>query len=135
MIMETRKCRICSEEKPITHYQKNRSQQIINGKIYPALYRSECKVCRSAGGRADSSAAQKIMKKMKMKRPELGTPCDNCGKTTQKLVFDHCHETNVFRGWLCYQCNTSIGNLGDNIEGLERALNYLKRVYNVPVIV
>jgi len=39
---------------------------------------------------------------------------------------DHDHETGEVRGILCTKCNTGIGHLGDNIEGLERALYYLK---------
>ena len=42
------------------------------------------------------------------------------------LSVDHCHETGDVRGLLCFKCNTGIGKLGDNIEGLERALKYLK---------
>jgi len=40
---------------------------------------------------------------------------------------DHCHETGEFRGWLCKQCNTGLGNLGDNLESLKRAVNYLSK--------
>jgi hypothetical protein len=29
------------------------------------------------------------------------------------------------RGLLCSACNTGIGLLGDNVEGLQRAMNYL----------
>tara|TARA_R110000803_G_C11804555_1_gene299859 strand:+ start:66 stop:566 length:501 start_codon:yes stop_codon:yes gene_type:complete len=39
---------------------------------------------------------------------------------------DHDHSTNEVRGILCTGCNTGLGHLGDNIEGLERALYYLK---------
>lgn len=39
---------------------------------------------------------------------------------------DHVHGTDIFRGWLCGQCNTGIGMLGDNIEGLGRAIAYLE---------
>ena len=124
--MQTKECRICGIKKPLLDFHKCSNEKIINGKVYPARYRSECKQCRRVGGKAHSSAAKKIMDKDGIKRPSLGTPCDNCGKTDQKLIFDHCHETGKFRGWLCYQCNTAIGNLGDNIEGLTRALNYLK---------
>jgi hypothetical protein len=56
-----------------------------------------------------------------------GTTCDCCGRTTQKLEFDHCHDTKTFRGWLCRQCNTGIGLLGDNAAGLEQALKYLQK--------
>ena len=59
------------------------------------------------------------------KAPE-GTPCSICGKTDRRMVFDHCHEKEVFRGYLCDPCNRSMGVLGDNIEGLLRCVNYLQ---------
>ena len=46
------------------------------------------------------------------------------------LALDHCHETGVFRGWLCAGCNMGIGLLGDNEEGLLKALDYLRRSKN-----
>lgn len=53
--------------------------------------------------------------------------CECCGRTQERhLELDHCHETGKFRGWLCIQCNTGIGKLGDNVEALERAIAYLK---------
>lgn len=52
--------------------------------------------------------------------------CGICG-SSEKLRIDHCHETNEIRGHLCLQCNTSLGNFGDNLAGLERAVNYLHR--------
>jgi hypothetical protein len=48
------------------------------------------------------------------------------GTKRGKLNVDHCHETGAVRGLLCSTCNTGIGKLGDSIEGLERALAYLK---------
>ena len=55
--------------------------------------------------------------------------CACCGlhvsEQNQRLSVDHCHETNVVRGLLCSNCNTGIGKLGDNVEGLTRAINYL----------
>lgn len=57
--------------------------------------------------------------------------CAICSKTPQelgrRLVVDHCHTTGKIRGLLCRVCNTSIGALGDNIEGLQKAINYLKQ--------
>jgi hypothetical protein len=43
---------------------------------------------------------------------------------------DHNRRTKKFRGWLCNSCNTSIGRLGDDINGLVQALNYLLRAEN-----
>lgn len=60
-------------------------------------------------------------------RPEP-SHCECCGgKGKRALALDHCHETGAFRGWLCDGCNTSIGRLGDSIEGVQRALDYLRR--------
>ena len=61
-------------------------------------------------------------------RPPLGTPCECCNRPIIKsgdFQCDHNHETNEFRGWLCRKCNTGMGLLGDDVEGLLRALKYL----------
>ena len=42
------------------------------------------------------------------------------------LAVDHDHETGKVRGLLCTTCNTGLGKLGDSIEGLEAAIEYLK---------
>jgi len=52
---------------------------------------------------------------------------DCCGDVFDKLVLDHCHESEVFRGWLCDRCNRGIGVLGDTLESLEKALKYLRK--------
>jgi hypothetical protein len=56
--------------------------------------------------------------------------CAKCGKTNDdgvSLAVDHCHTTGTIRGLLCRKCNVGIGLLGDNIEGLQAALDYLLR--------
>jgi len=56
---------------------------------------------------------------------KFNNQCAICSRTAN-LVIDHCHETNVIRGVLCNKCNTAIGMLGDNINGLSRAISYLE---------
>jgi len=57
--------------------------------------------------------------------------CACCGihqnELTINFAVDHDHDTGLIRGLLCGICNTAIGKLGDNIEGLMRALNYLEK--------
>ena len=59
--------------------------------------------------------------------------CDICGKhqseESRALSVDHCHDTGAIRGLLCNNCNSGIGKFSDNIEVLEKALNYLRRSY------
>jgi Recombination endonuclease VII len=62
-------------------------------------------------------------------RPEL---CECCGqpersKSRKVLCNDHDHASKAFRGWICSRCNTAIGLLGDTIDGVLRALDYLAR--------
>ena len=54
--------------------------------------------------------------------------CALCSRVPvgRRLHLDHDHETNEVRGILCAGCNVALGNLGDSIEGLERAIAYLK---------
>jgi len=51
--------------------------------------------------------------------------CAICG-TRNHLHVDHDHKTGQFRGILCSKHNNGLGFLGDNIEGLEKALEYLR---------
>jgi CRISPR/Cas system-associated protein Cas10 (large subunit of type III CRISPR-Cas system) len=53
-----------------------------------------------------------------------GHACEICGRR-DALVVDHDHNTGELRGILCRVCNLAIGNLGDTIESVERAVAYL----------
>lgn len=58
-------------------------------------------------------------------RQVFGT-CPLCLKEDQRLVWDHCHETNEFRGYICSHCNLLLGHAFDDASTLERAIGYLK---------
>ena len=82
---------------------------------------TRCKACF----KKDSKYRVELRKRYEHLRTDN---CECCGNSSNKsLVVDHCHNTLRFRGWICQTCNHGIGNLGDNLEGIEKALTYLRK--------
>jgi predicted RND superfamily exporter protein len=52
--------------------------------------------------------------------------CAICFRKVNRLVVDHDHTTGKIRSLLCTTCNTGLGQFGDNIALLEKAITYLK---------
>lgn len=44
----------------------------------------------------------------------------------RKLAVDHCHKTGKIRSLLCILCNIGLGSFKDNLNNLEKAIEYLK---------
>lgn len=59
-----------------------------------------------------------------------GGVCAICKKPslTKALAIDHCHQTLKVRGLLCESCNNGLGRFRDDVELLESAITYLKKV-------
>lgn len=59
--------------------------------------------------------------------------CACCG-STERVVVDHCHTTNVVRGPLCNKCNLILGMVKDDVNHLEKLKQYLynftQRIHN-----
>lgn len=55
--------------------------------------------------------------------------CAICGTHqdafSRSLHVDHCHDTGEVRGLLCFQCNTAIGKLNDDVSLVLKAAAYL----------
>ena len=122
------KCTKCGKGYPEIEFGGRRDTY---GTYYPW---SRCKGCHAAINRSRRSAARKLWgpgtNKIRDNKPPVGTLCYCCGKPmTHKgkfaMQFDHDHTTDTFRGWLCKQCNVGIGQLGDDLEGVMRAVKYL----------
>lgn len=45
---------------------------------------------------------------------------------TKNVAVDHCHKTGKVRGLLCKNCNVALGFMGDSIDTLLQAVEYLK---------
>ena len=55
--------------------------------------------------------------------------CQICG-SSEKICFDHDHETGEFRGWICARCNLVLGHVKDNADLLESLAKYIKKMRN-----
>ena len=111
---ETKVCAKCGEVKPLTDYYK----RLEYGP--DALY-SKWKSCY-----IKIQLQRSKHNKNRKTAPPQPKNCDCCGTLlTQTVCYDHDHETGRFRGWLCHNCNSGIGKLGDDLEGVLKAVTYL----------
>lgn len=123
---QTRKCSKCNEEKKLTEYRTNTSGSHGFDKNKIRLRRPECSDCTKKASKGKDEAV-KLAKSLGIshKAPE-GTKCELCS-STKDIVFDHDHNKNSFRGWLCDPCNRSMGVLGDDAQSLLKTVAYLAK--------
>lgn len=55
------------------------------------------------------------------------TKCGICDAEDSRLYIDHCHVGGNFRGLLCRECNSALGQFRDNTEVLARVSKYLEQ--------
>ena len=128
-----RKCTKCGQCEPDVTFTGRPNTW---GKTY---YRPECNKCYNT---TQTSRANAYAKKYGVRtisqnhKPPEGTPCACCGvemthdKGIAGMCFDHDPQTETFRGYICKKCNTSIGGLGDTLDGLFNAVRYLQTANN-----
>tara|TARA_B100001564_G_scaffold357873_1_gene375118 strand:- start:554 stop:931 length:378 start_codon:yes stop_codon:yes gene_type:complete len=111
-------CVYCEQRKPLSDFPPHSR--------YKLGVDNRCRDCINKN--------RKLIKKLKKDAPPEPERCECCGRVPkidqktgkpQSLRFDHDHLTEKFRGWICDRCNSGIGKLGDNVEGIVKALNYL----------
>jgi hypothetical protein len=123
---ETKICRRCQEKKSIFEFEKN--QKSIAGKI---SRRGECRNCRK-WKKAIPSKKRSEYEEL-YPRPQIGKAfdCPVCEKSIIRqfhndVVLDHEHLSGKIRGWICRQCNSSIGMMDEDIEVLKRAIKWIE---------
>ena len=114
-------CRICKVEKDISEFNGARNH---NTTSVDEPRRSYCKTCY----KKKHMDVWHLNQSPKRPKP---IKCECCGKIpkSEKIYLDH--DWNIsgpeaFRGWLCNNCNIGIGKLGDNLDGVMKAVRYLK---------
>jgi len=82
------------------------------------------KICREC-----HTVINKEQNDVKKKAPPKPNRCACCHRE-KILQIDHIHGSTTFRGWLCRNCNTGMGGLGDNLEGVLQGAIYLENDEN-----
>lgn len=118
-------CRKCREVKPISEFPHGGY-----GKNNRKLHRPICKACVGLQVRIPQSKRREY--EAKHPQPDIGGrfKCPICQleivvKSNRDVVLDHNHKTGKIRGWLCKNCNTSIGKLHDSIPTMLRAIAWI----------
>ena len=124
-----KECRLCKEVKPFEDFYKSHGRckkcylALLKAKRIPGD-RKEYYIQRSYGITMD--AYNDMLKKQNgCCAICLGDDPKSPARVNHWYV-DHCHTTGKVRGLLCNACNRALGNFGDSIENLERAILYLK---------
>jgi hypothetical protein len=118
-LVDVKQCIRCGLNKPLFSFQKNRKS-----------FDNRCRDCKLS--------YQKELRQVRNTHqiPPMPDNCDCCGKLNPKgkvygatnLALDHHYDENgkpFFRGWICKQCNSGIGYLGDTATSVYKAFNYL----------
>jgi hypothetical protein len=77
----------------------------------------------SSGSSARSKRRRRNIKKLSAVH---GTKCAICKADADRLMVDHCHETEAVRGLLCMACNFGLGWFKDNPDALRNAASYVE---------
>lgn len=137
-----KQCHMCKKVKCLDEFYTRKPT-----KMCKSTHRTWCKQCDGEVNSGYRKTNPSYFKNWKLKKnfgitlaeyeamcEQQHNQCAICGRepreTTMKygLAVDHCHETGVVRGLLCNDCNIGLGKLGDNVHGVQRALDYLLRV-------
>ena len=123
-------CNICHILKSMDDFDVNQT----DAKGYKTT-RPSCKECRKdIDGVSLLLTEKKRMDSIKPP-PKSIFICPICEKRTivgitANLVRDHDHDTGMGREWICDSCNTGLGRFKDNINFLQKVIDYLNKFKN-----
>lgn len=102
-------------------------------KIYEGDRKEQRRQAQAAFRATDPERSRKQWREYKMRKlleRTNGKPkppaCEVCGEGG-KICFDHDHQTGVFRGWLCNNCNMILGKVKDSAKLLRDLAAYLEK--------
>ena len=114
-------CKKCGVRQPPENFQHMESGEI----------KRKCRACQ----KKHSQIITRLKKEVASPKTDHSCPICHLGlhelaahgqKKLQQWVLDHCHETETFRGWICFNCNSGLGSFSDSVEIAKRAVIYLE---------
>ena len=119
-------CIDCGEEKPLDDFHGHKKAK--DGKH---SYCKECAYTRRREWDMQRLYGISIARYEEMLAEQHGR-CACCGTTKPgggkregTFYVDHCHATGEVRGLLCHKCNSGLGALGDDLDGVMNMVYYL----------
>lgn len=117
-------CSKCNQSLPESSFHK-RTYSSGNIGLQP-----KCKKCSTENRRQYYKPHEFMRRKFKLTEQQYAElmkneNCQICNVELTKKCIDHCHSTNKVRGVLCNNCNTALGLVGDNIDTLQKMIQYL----------
>lgn len=126
-----KKCPKCTTVKPILEFPKNSTSYDGYGGYCKPCHNRQVRETRKKNGtrkyflKRRYGITQDDFDRMVETQEGLCAICKKPGGKKPWHV-DHDHKTGKVRGILCHHCNTALGNFNDDLEVLQRALDYLK---------
>ena len=141
----TKICTKCKEIKQLSDFFKDKQKKTGYGShckkcltIETTNYRKNNRhVARFASLKYSTGLTKNEYNKILEKQNERCAICNQTNEGNKKnLSVDHDHNNNLVRGLLCTKCNFGIGYFQDNIEILQKAIDYLnnKKYLNENII-
>jgi len=136
-LLKSRDKRRCSQCGKMLKYKNFRTIQYDLDKY---KFQSPCMNCENYNQRTDPKRYKYKFNKYNISEKEYlsmlqkqDNKCAICSKSfnndfkANKPTIDHSHEFNKIRGILCNNCNAILGFASDDIEILNRAIQYLEK--------
>lgn len=124
------RCKVCQAEMMREWYRRNPKKKKANAKKHYVKSRFHYALKQSKYTAKHASYAPCNATEEQIKEAFTGK-CHACAvpeiECKRRLNMDHCHETGVFRGWLCDNCNRALGHLKDSGEIIASLLLYIER--------
>jgi len=141
-------CRKCMNRRNREHYKKNRERLLLQKREYNRTeqaqkirrdYRKKNRgrILQQVNGYYKTEHGQTVrleymygvtLEQHRQMYIDQNGCCKLCNSSVpyDKIDTDHDHKTGKVRGLLCRACNIGIGQLGDTVEGVIRAVEYLR---------